>query len=121
MSNKRIAIFFSSLRGGGIENVRLRLARAFNERGFQVDLVLVRAEGPLLEQVPSGVNIIDLSAKRTLSALPALIQYLREIQPTMMLSSQTHNNVLAIWARHLSGSPTRLAVSEHTDMRGVIK
>lgn len=121
MSNERIAFFFSSLHVGGIERIKLNLASAFIARGVQVDLVLVKAEGSLRSHVPSNARLINLNSRRTLFALRPLLHYLRAEQPRVMLSSQTHNNVLAIWARRLSGFPNRLAVCEHINMQEMVK
>lgn len=119
--SKKITLFFSSLRGGGVERVRLHLARGFINRGLHVDLIVVNAVGELLSQVPHGVNLIDLGARRTILALPGLIRYMRTAKPDAILSSQTHNNIIAVWARVLSGVPTKLIVTEHSDLRAVVK
>ena len=53
MNNKsKIALFLPSLRGGGAERMMVHLARGFVERGLNVDIVLAKAEGPYLSQVP---------------------------------------------------------------------
>ncbi len=115
----RIALFFSSLRVGGVERVMLNLARGLLARGIEVDLVPVQARGPLLPYVPSEARLIDLAAKRTLLALRPLVKYLKTERPMALLSAQTHNNVLAIWARRLTGIPLRLVVSEHINIQEV--
>lgn len=94
----------------------LNLARGLLERGIQVDLVTVQAQGPLLPYVPSGARLIDLAAKRTLLAIRPLVRYLKAEHPQALLSAQTHNNVLAILARRWSGTPVRLVVSEHNNI-----
>ena len=60
--NGRISLFLPSLRGGGAERVMLSLASGFAERGIQVDLVLAKAEGPYLSDVPSSVRAVDLES-----------------------------------------------------------
>lgn len=70
----KISLFLPSLRGGGAERVMVNLARGFVERGVQVDLVLARAEGPYLSEVPEGVRVVDLGSKRVLySTLGAIM------------------------------------------------
>ncbi|WP_287261727.1 glycosyltransferase [Methanothrix sp.] len=63
---RKISLFLPSLRGGGAERVMVNLARGFAERGLQVDLVLARAEGPYLSEVPESVRVVDLGSKRVL-------------------------------------------------------
>ena len=112
----RIALFVASLRAGGAERVTLNLARGFHERGVEVDLVLARAEGPLLEQVPPGVRVVDLGAARVLASLPALVRYLRRERPDTLISAVNHVNLVALWARRLAGVPCRVVVTLHNTL-----
>ncbi|MGE0681500.1 MAG: glycosyltransferase [Candidatus Binatia bacterium] len=141
---KHIALFMTPSRvGGGVTKSMLSLASAFAERGHRVDLVLSRAEGPYLQQVPSSVKIVALKAAsgglrrlRTLSVdyhgfrallmslllvrkfryLPDLVQYLQQERPSVLLSAKTYPNLAALWARRLAGTPTRVVVSERTNL-----
>ena len=72
-----IAIFLPSLRGGGVERVMLHLAGGFVERGYPVDLVLAKAEGPYLSHVPKAVKLVNFKTSRVLFSLPSLVRYLR--------------------------------------------
>jgi glycosyltransferase involved in cell wall biosynthesis len=56
----RLALFMTSLAGGGVERVMLNLAGAFAIRGYRVDLLLCQVEGPYRDQIPPGVNVIGL-------------------------------------------------------------
>lgn len=105
-----VALFLPSLRGGGAERVMVNLARGFAERGLKVDLVLAKAEGPYLSEVPPTVRIVDLKAPRVLASLPGLVRYLCRERPAAMLSTLDHANIMALWAKRLSGSPTRVVV-----------
>jgi len=57
----KIAIFMNSLSGGGMERAMLNLANFFISEGACVDLVVASAKGPLLEEIPTKVNLIDLA------------------------------------------------------------
>jgi len=70
----RIALILSSLEVGGTQRVMMHLAEGLLKEGFVIDIVAVRAQGPFLKIVPAEANLIDLGAKRALSAIPALIQ-----------------------------------------------
>ena len=109
MNNKsKIALFLPSLRGGGAERMMAHLARGFVERGLNVDIVLAKAEGPYLSQVPPEVRIIDLKASRVLLAFPGLIRYLRKERPAALLSTLNHANIVALFAKPISKVPTRV-------------
>ena len=73
----KIALFVGTLGGGGAERAMLDIARGLAQRGFVVDLVLMRAEGPYLEDVPNCVRVVDLNATARLATLAGLTGYLR--------------------------------------------
>jgi len=113
---RKIALFAPSMYGGGAERVWMTLANGFAERGLPTDLVLSKAEGPYLDRVSSEVGIINLGARGTATSLPGLVRYLRKARPRAMISALSHANVLAIWAKVLSGRDIRLVVSEHSQL-----
>ncbi|MFC7053413.1 glycosyltransferase [Hansschlegelia quercus] len=140
----RLALFIRSLKAGGAERSTVNLAGALAKRGYAVDLVLGRAEGPFLADVPSAVRVVDLAARsalpvlavapwrpgdfialvpvlldnppRTLGAIPALARYLRRERPAAMLSALDHGNVAAVIARDLAGVGTRLTLSQRNHL-----
>ncbi|HEY9651411.1 MAG TPA: glycosyltransferase, partial [Coleofasciculaceae cyanobacterium] len=114
MSN--LAIFLTSLDGGGAERVLVNLARGFAEQSLSVDLVLVKAEGSFLSLVPPEVRVVNLNANRLLASLPSLVRYLKENRPTAMLSALEDSNIVALWSRFLAGVSTRLVVSVHNTL-----
>ena len=110
MGKEKVALFLPSLRGGGAERVMVNLARGFYDQGINVDLVLAKAEGPYLSEVPAGVRVIDLHSSRVLFSLPGLVRYLRRERPQALLSTMDHANIVALWARKLAWVPNRLVV-----------
>ncbi|OHV07743.1 glycosyltransferase [Kushneria phosphatilytica] len=57
---RHVALFVQALSGGGVQRVLLTMARALLARGYRVDLLVTRAEGLLADQVPTGVQLIEL-------------------------------------------------------------
>ncbi|NWO57347.1 MULTISPECIES: glycosyltransferase [Chromohalobacter] len=114
--DKRIAVFLPSLAGGGAERVMVTLANGFAARGVPVDLVVVAAEGAYLEDVSPRVRLVELGASRVLFSLPALVRYLRRERPHALLSALNHANIVALWARKLARTRTRLVVSERNTL-----
>jgi glycosyltransferase involved in cell wall biosynthesis len=99
------AIFVRSLSGGGAERAMLNLARGIADRGHRVDLLLARADGPYLGDVPASVRLIDLEASRTLLSLGPLMRYLKQECPRALLSSMNYANIVALWA-HEQNTPS---------------
>lgn len=117
-TKKHIALFVPSLQGGGAERVMVMLANGFAAHGHRVDLVLAKADGPYLAEISPDVRVVDLQKSRVLFSLVPLVRYLRREKPTSMLSALIHANIVAILARRLSGSSSRLVVSERSSPSG---
>ena len=113
---QRLAIFVADMGGGGAERSMLNLARGFAKRGHSVDLVLARAEGQFLNDLPDDVRVIDLNASRVIKSLPGLMRYLRREKPDGMVSSVDYVNIVALWARRLSGARTKLVINEQNQL-----
>lgn len=109
----KVVFFLQDLFGGGAERVMLTLAGGFADRGYDVDLVLVRAEGHRLADVPSNVRVVTLGTRRTAYSIPRLARYLRRERPQALLSALVHVNIAAILAARLSGGGPRVIVTEH--------
>jgi glycosyltransferase involved in cell wall biosynthesis len=120
-TSDRLTLFTTSLAGGGAERIMVMLANAFSRRGLAVDLVLCRAQGPYLEDVPANVRIIDLQAPRIARALPGFVRYLRRERPASVLSFLTAANCLALLARKMAGTDTRIVVSERSYLRLMLR
>ncbi|WP_290586614.1 glycosyltransferase [Ketobacter sp.] len=109
---QRISILLPSLRGGGAERVMLTIATELAERGHEVDLVLCKAEGAYINDVPASVNLIDLRNHRLSRCLVPLLKHIRRRQPEALLSTMRHVNLLAVTAKLMSPHSFRLIVRE---------
>lgn len=90
----------------------VNLSRGLYDEGYEVDLVLAQAEGPLLHDISRYVDIVDLEASRVRYSLPGLVQYLRRNHPHTLFSTLGYANVIALLACRISGSPSRVVVRE---------
>lgn len=114
-----LAIFVPSMRGGGAERAMLKLAIALADSGVSLDLVLAKAEGPYLENIPADLSVVDLNASRMIASLPRLVAYLRRARPAVLLSSLDYANIVAAWARAVSGTKPGLVLNEQNTMSRV--
>lgn len=110
---ERLAVLVHDLRGGGAERVMLNLAAGLADRGHDVDLVLVRAEGPYLSQVPKNVRVVNLDCPRVLLSIPSLVRYMRREQPSGLIAALVNLNLAAIIARWWAKTPTTVVITEH--------
>ena len=88
----------------------LNIAGGLADRGFEVDMVLSERVGPLLADVPPSVRVVDLGARRVLTSLPGLVTYLRRDRPDALITHQWHTSLVALWARWLARSDTKIVV-----------
>jgi glycosyltransferase involved in cell wall biosynthesis len=119
-SKEHLAIFLPGLYDGGAERTLLNLAEGIAARGFPVDLVLSRAEGPYMAEIPDSVRVVDLKAPRVLMCLPALVRYLRSERPVALLST-LYANIIAVLARRMAGVPQRVVLNEQNNLSSVSK
>ena len=128
---KHLAIFIHKLSGGGAPRRVLTLVHAFAERGHRVDLVVVSAEGPLLEQVRPEIRLVVLDSEmprlirrlkkqrlRTIASTGKLARYLRREKPDVLLSGANHVNLTALWARRLARVPVPLVLRASNHLSG---
>jgi len=103
MSSHVLSLFIPSVHGGGAERAMLVFGEELVRRGFKVDLVVARFEGPHANRIPHGVRVVDLNCSRMLKAVPRLARYLTQVKPQALFATITHANIAAVcaarWAR----------------------
>ena len=107
----RIALFLPNLDGGGAQRVMVEVAKGLAERGLTVDLLLVRAEGPLLGLAPEGVRVVNFNSWMAVASLPKLVKYLKRARPDVLLST-LNCNVPALIAKKFFAKDLRVVVRQ---------
>lgn len=87
-----------TLKGGGVERTLLRLARGWIGSGRRVTLLLGQRSGPLADEVPDGIEIIEIgsAAFTDLRRLPAVV---RGARPDVIFCPGNHYTSIAGFTR----------------------
>ncbi|MGV7220912.1 MAG: glycosyltransferase [Nitrospinales bacterium] len=118
----RLAIFMENLSGGGVEKTCLKLAKGFHDRGFKVDLLVRSVEGDISSLIPKEVNVVNFSTSRMLTTIFPLIKYLRRKKPEVIISNDSHVNIMALMARRwVRKDKPHLIVTERTNVSPKMK
>lgn len=113
-SAQTVAMVLPDLRIGGAERVALNLARFLLDQGYAVAFVLRERQGDYLAQLDRRARVVDLEAPRIRNAVRPLADYLEREQPTATLAFMWPLTAVAVVARTLARSKTRLIITEHT-------
>lgn len=116
----RLAILISFSGAGGVERMMLNLVEEFVRRGYRIDLLLIRAEGEHLRELPEGVNVIRLGVQHTLASVLPLARWLRQNRPPVLLVAKDRAGRAALWARRISGVDTRIAIRLGTNLSAAL-
>lgn len=107
---RRIAFVVSSFRGGGAEAVGRAWMQELARSGAQIVAITVGPD-PRAESVPDGVRVIPAGGGGQRSRVARVAALLREEEPEVVVSLQTHPNLVAIAAGRRAGIP--VVISEH--------
>ncbi len=139
--HKHIALFTSSLSGGGAEAVLINLAKEFIKRNIIVDLLVCKHSGPLTREIPDNLNIIELKKDNRIKLFfcflklpprnwPILIlslfskkpksfyrilslkKYIHESKPDILLSCLNSVNITSLWVKHITHSDTIFIIQQ---------
>ncbi|KJZ36901.1 glycosyltransferase [Pseudomonas sp. B21-040] len=109
---KKLLIILHDLSAGGAEKMMTRLAGALVDAGNDVTLLMLTGGGVNAAYLDPRVKKVELRSPRSSRAVPALVRFLRQNRFDAQLAALTHVNVIAIVAAALSGTLSRLHVSE---------
>jgi len=112
----KIGIVLPDLRGGGVERIRLVLAREFANAGHDVEFVLMRLSGDLLAEAGAEFPIHDLRAVRVREVPWAIRRYVRVHRPDALLAAMWPLTVAVSVGVAVSGVRCPALVSEHNNL-----
>ena len=132
---RHIAFFLHDLEGRGAHTRVVALANEFAAQGHQIDLLVVRPEGPLKDQILPRVRLVPVGGARTylpwvrkrrkrqtIAATPDIARYLKRERPDIIMSGGNHVNAATALAHRRAGvreiglvlrASTHLSGAEH--------
>jgi glycosyltransferase involved in cell wall biosynthesis len=113
-----VLIYLDDLSGGGAERQCLTLAQEMQRSGVAVNLILHQMRGQLIDQLPCGINVVNLDRRRTRNDVIPLAAHLRRHRPDILLANVDHKNIAAILAGVLSATRTKVVITQHNPLKG---
>jgi glycosyltransferase involved in cell wall biosynthesis len=107
-----VHFYLPNFSGGGAERVFVRLANFLAACGIPTHFVVNRSIGPIAELVSPAVIIHELGASRGALALPLMAGFMWQNRPEVVISALTRTNIVLVLAAKLTGSKSRIVVSE---------
>lgn len=112
----KITLLLPDLRGGGVEQVRIQLAKQFIQRGHEVEFLLCSLTGEFLEIAQGISSVQSLEVSHFRKVILPISKYLSLHQPDVLLVSMWPLTCLAPLSRKLSRSRTKVIISEHVTL-----
>ncbi|MEX0606792.1 MAG: glycosyltransferase, partial [Halofilum sp. (in: g-proteobacteria)] len=105
-----VALLFATSGHSGVDRIVSNLLPEFGRTEMMFDLLAIRGHGPYLEELPSNVRPITLSAAHRNTVLPPLVRYLRRERPTAVVTASHRLNRALLLARRIARVNCRVAI-----------
>ncbi|MBN6533326.1 glycosyltransferase [Acinetobacter pittii] len=111
----KVLFFLPTLGGGGAERTIIQLANSLVEQGLNIDLAVCNLNGEsgkLLPELSTKIQLINLNCGRVANALLPLKNCLQEKKYDCVIATQTHTNIICVFAKKLANVKTKLILRE---------
>lgn len=105
-----LTLFLNFSGQGGVERMMLHLAKGLQPLYGPVEIVAVKTRSRYLQNHALSVPLQSLGVNHTLQSLPRLALYLRKTRPAALLAAKDRANQVAVLARALARTPTRVVL-----------
>lgn len=115
----KLCIVLPSLLGGGAERMHILLANQWIRDGYQVDIILISSLGEvagLRALADPKINIISLNCHRLRESAVPLGRKLKQNNYSAILVAMWPLTIIAIVAKILAFSNSKLVISDHTHL-----
>lgn len=116
MQKPKLAVLISFSGSGGVEASFVNLLAEFVNYPIEIDLLLIKEQGPFVDSIPKQLNRTKFKASSAILCIPELTTYLKNNHPDALLVAKDRAARAAIIAKKLSGSKTPITVSLGTNL-----
>ena len=109
MTRPKLAILVSFSGQGGVERMIANLCQALVNAPIDLDVLLIKAQGPYVDSLPDSANIISLRARHSLTSVWEVARYLKRERPDALLAIKHRGILAALRARQLARTDTPIS------------
>jgi len=117
----KLAVFLATSGHSGVDRIMGLLLPHIAARGIKVDLLHVNGKGPHLPHGIKNLRIVELGSSHSITSLAPVVRYLKREKPDALLSDKDRVNQVALLARRLAGTNTRVVVRSGTTITLTLK
>ncbi|MFT7646382.1 MAG: glycosyltransferase involved in cell wall biosynthesis [Candidatus Poriferisodalaceae bacterium] len=110
----RLLFLIPNLGTGGAERVVVTVASGLAERGVDVHLGVIDADGPLRSEIDERVMVHEMRSRRAATAGPSIVKLVRSIRPDVVWSHLSHLNLALATVRRFLPRRTLVVVEQHS-------
>lgn len=108
-----VAFMVGSLRVGGAERMMVNTANELAKR-WQVSFLSLTGGTALKGELSNNVTVHSFEKKSSLSAIPAILAFIRKEKPDVLISTQIHVNLIALILKLFFRVKTKIILREAT-------
>jgi len=110
----KISFFIPTLEVGGIQRVFINLSCLLYKKGYEIDFIICRKEGILLNQVCPGVNLISLGKRKRLrNSTFDMVRYICKKKPDYIITGSDMHNHFIIFCNMITGKKSKVIATQH--------
>ena len=85
------------------------LCQALVDAPIDLDVLLIKAQGPYVDRLPDSANIISLRARHSLTSVWEVSRYLKQERPDALLAIKHRGILAALRAKQLARTDTPIS------------
>ena len=109
VTRPKLAILVSFSGQGGVERMIANLCQALVDAPIDLDVLLIKAQGPYVDRLPDSANIISLRARHSLTSVWEVSRYLKQERPDALLAIKHRGILAALRAKQLARTDTPIS------------